>query len=350
MNKFRLGLAVAFSFVLANTLTGFVTTQSAMATIENEFGELTVVSNSSGVSIVWATEQDVTLQVSVDGNLVVDSEIDGSTDLLPIPHGEKVDFQLTWSRPLQDESNLPGDTSNDIESVATREPEMINEIKVYGFQLGRYAEIQIDTAVAAVLPSSTTFKYLTFINAPFVSVPLTGCNVTNPADKWFAGDDRGFDPTTQSFRTKLVVRVDWTTGGSITYNRLVHATKVYKKSSDGTMAFVESDSASISGMTVSKKSETNTLAQFRIKHDVGNPYCPILNSIYYDYEVFVARSGAYTITGFNYDVPSHEAYLIDDDQAYWEYVYRSFGNDFSTCLVYLLRESCKQDVLQKGTR
>lgn len=346
-----------FFFAVVISIVGFVTsfsgvlsTNPAFAAVDNDFGTLLVESSSAGISIEWVTEPDVNLEVTVGGKLVVESGESGTVTLAPIPQGDRADFQLTWTRPVSNSSELPADISNQVIAIAEATTESFNEIQINGFQLGRYAEIQVDSAFATVLPSLTTFKYLTFIDAPFVAVPLFGCSISNPGDKWFKGDNRGYDDSTPDFRTKIVVRVDWTIGGSISYNRLVHATNVYRKLSNGSMVFVSDSLASNAGISVTKYQESNTLSHFRIKHDVSNPYCAFANSIYYDYRVYVARSGNYTMTGFNYDIPSHEAYIIDDDQAAWESIYQSFGDNFSTCLPAPTRGLCEQDVTESGAR
>jgi hypothetical protein len=80
-----------------------------------------------------------------------------------------------------------------------------------------------------------------------------------------------------------------------------------------------SATASNEGMTLTARSTSSTLTHYLLNHSVTNPMCNtiVTNPIWYDADVWIARSGAYTVT-VNYNrVPNHELYLKDSDESNW---------------------------------
>lgn len=176
------------------------------------------------------------------------------------------------------------------------------------------------TATASSSAAKTYLRYQTFIPDPYWGAPWPACSPDFTKQYVFAGDDRNFDPASSDFKTRFQVTVDWLNQGALTYSRAVGETRRYEKNNSGPiLSTVERDTASNNGMQLTTLSKSSTLVHYRLDHSVTNPFCSTFytDSIWYETDVWIARSGAYTVTNTFRRVPNHEIYIKDSDEQNW---------------------------------
>lgn len=152
------------------------------------------------------------------------------------------------------------------------------------------------------------FRYTTFLADEWVRNPhpLT-------LNRYFKGDDRGFNPNGESFRTRVDIELAYdlersplfftkNIGPSIAYNRLKH--------------FREKATASFDGISVQRKDHKEGEAGFHLTHAVGNP---LTTAPKIDYEVraVLRRDGTFDLTGTHDAAPHHEVYLMRGSRNDW---------------------------------
>ncbi len=175
-------------------------------------------------------------------------------------------------------------------------------------------------ATASGSAAKTYLRYQTFIPDPYWDAPWPACSPDFTKKYVFAGDDRNFDPASAEFRTRFQVTVDWLNQGNVTYSRSVGETLRYQKNDSGPISStVERETASNDGMQLTTLSKSSTLVHYRLDHSVTNPFCSTFftDSIWYETDVWIARSGAYTVANTFRRVPNHEIYIKDSDEQNW---------------------------------
>jgi Protein of unknown function (DUF3238) len=147
-----------------------------------------------------------------------------------------------------------------------------------------------------------TVRYNTFIPTEYAENPFTGGGFTGLT--YFGGDDRGFDTTSNRFRTRSDVNISFTgTGSSVSLAKTVNPTILY----DYMYRPLDVKVASNSGITMTNVSKTASKVSFKINHDVGIPYGDAFSpDITYSYTATVYKDGGYNISGSHDKAPSHE--------------------------------------------
>lgn len=197
-------------------------------------------------------------------------------------------------------------------------------------------------ASASSSAAKTYLRYQTFIPKPYVDAPPLACTLNDSKKYLFAGDNRGFDPASNSFKTRFQVTVDWLNQGNLSASRTVGTTRRYQN--DGTnnpiLSTLESKIASSNGMVLTNFQNSSTLVHYKLGHSVTNPMCTefVTDSIWYETDVWIARSGAYTITNKFRLAPNHELYIKDSDQPDWTILMQESTYSMD-CLARLLSES-----------
>ena len=198
------------------------------------------------------------------------------------------------------------------------------------------------SASASGAAAKTYLRYQTFIPDPYVDAPPVECTPNFMKSYLFAGDDRNFDPASNDFRTRFQVTVDWVNTGAITYSRTVGETRRYEADAQGNakLSTLTSATASSAGMQLTTLSKSSTLVHYELSHSVANPMCSgtLADSISYNTDVWIARSGAYTITNSFRRVPNHELYLKDSDEQNWTSIMQESYVDMN-CLLKKISET-----------
>ncbi len=197
-------------------------------------------------------------------------------------------------------------------------------------------------ASASGAAAKTYLRYQTFIPDPYVDAPIIECTPDYRKKYLFAGDYRNFDPASNDFRTRFQVTVDWVNSGNITYSRAVGETRRYEADAQGNpkLPTLDTAKASTAGMELTTHSRSSTLVHYELSHSVTNPMCSgtLADSISYNTDVWIARSGSYTITNSFRRVPNHELYLKDSDEQNWTAIMQESYVDMG-CLLKKISET-----------
>ena len=193
--------------------------------------------------------------------------------------------------------------------------------------------------------NSTAYLHTTFIPESRVNInglENLGCGEIPNREISFSGDDRSwFLPTMDfpltsdsvpSFRTLAFVYVNWQNSDSQKMNTMFGVSPT-NKYVDGELA--ETRRASNSGIEIVNPGVSSNYAEFRVAHDVANPFCSV-GSIRYNEQVRMYRgTGLVEVIGWRQAAPAHEIYArrdLDSGSQQWEAMSRRSNEGFG-CLV-----------------
>lgn len=185
----------------------------------------------------------------------------------------------------------------------------------------------VDEAAEGFLPIITPFaanqatqvQYTTFISDRRVSASV--CQLT--VSRKFGGDNRSWSASSNSFRTRSTVTVNWP-NKKINANHQIGTTRQYN--ADDTL--YASKTASKSGLKLTGTSVSNTSASFRLQGFAANPFCDYLNQgIFYDVNFTITKAGTYSFVGERRRAPHHESYIRADSSP-WRTVLRKENKGF----------------------
>lgn len=153
-----------------------------------------------------------------------------------------------------------------------------------------------------------SFRYTTFLADEWVKNPnLLSFN------RYFKGDGRGFDPSGESYRTRVDIELAYDLERSpLFFTKSIGSSIGYSHSK----RFREKATASSDGISMQRKDHQEGESGFHLTHSVGNP---LTTAPKIDYEVraVLRRKGTFDLTGYHDAAPHHEVYLM-----------RGSGNDW----------------------
>lgn len=144
------------------------------------------------------------------------------------------------------------------------------------------------------------FRYSTFLDEKYIHSP----NPLSP-NRYFAGDDRSFDPEAGSYRTRTGFSLQLTEGGT----QFDHAKSIGTSIAyDRRKKFRKAQIASSAGIVIERAETDERKEVISINHRVGNP---LTTSPEIGYRVSASfyRNGHYDISGIHDQSPNHEVYL-----------------------------------------
>lgn len=147
-------------------------------------------------------------------------------------------------------------------------------------------------------------RYTTFLQEEIVENPnkLSGFH-------YFKGDNRGFNPEGESFRTRVTVDLDYSSKeASLDLLKEVGETVGY----DSSMKVREKDTASDEDILLERLEHEKGEVGFLLTHSVGNPLV-VTPNIDYDLQAVLRKNGTFDVTGFHDQAPHHEVYLNQDN-------------------------------------
>lgn len=264
------------------------------------------------LNIKWSSElPDVQVQISGPNNLEIDGDSDG--DIWEHPESGHSQGEYTFRAVRQLPDKQEGESAVPVFQEYITSLNLGNSESIMPFFLPQSASA---TAAAA----KTYLRYQTFIPDAYLGAPASGCT-PGGSEFIFEGNGRSFNPDSSSFKTRFQVTVDWTNNGELTYSRTVKPTKRYLIGPNGQprIETEETAMATNGNMIFEEKSTSSTLAHFKLDHSVTNPMCNEFFTfpIWYKTDVWIARSGAYTVTNEYRRAPNHELYLKDSDENTW---------------------------------
>ena len=284
----------------------------------NDWFQVSATANREGqVEFVWHSDApNVHLEISDDfGPAVESSASEGATQAEARSNGDKLSFVVSAKR-LTARLGTGTDASiPQTEELFLSRLTIDNPVRDFSF-------FDVPPAQATPLAAKTYLRYQTFIPAEWVEAPRVVCTPDTNNAYVFKGDNRLFDPASANFRTRFQVTVDWTTNGEISSGRYVAVTDRHKLDSNGMpiQPPEETGQASNQGMVLTSVSNSSSLVHYKMSHSVTNPLCDprFTKPIKYDADVWIARSGPYTINVSMQKVPNHELYIKDSDELNWK--------------------------------
>ncbi|MBZ5200718.1 DUF3238 domain-containing protein [Planomicrobium chinense] len=152
------------------------------------------------------------------------------------------------------------------------------------------------------------FRYTTFLPDEY----LTNPNLLSP-NRYFAGDNRTFDPESSHYRTQVTFSLQL---GKEDAKLELHKDVGPSIAYDWRKKFRKADVASSEGIQLEKVKEDERNVVVNLTHSVGNPLTTSPN-IDYDVSATFYRDGHYDITGLHDQAPNHEVYLKNDQMDDW---------------------------------
>lgn len=288
------------------------------ASAKNSWFTVEVTANLSGeVNFAWnSTDQGASVQISGDLETELRGQFQGSLSQKIVSNKPKLEYRITALREMPEDSI---DVSNSISRLKY-------EVFITNLTVDNPGYVEsffgASPASASGAAAKTYLRYQTFIPKDFVDAPAGVCTPDAAKSYMFKGDNRGFDPASSAVRTRFQVTVDWTSAGDTSISRYVGATHRYLLNSAGFTGTSpeNTETASAAGMVFTNYSNSSTLVHFKLDHSVVNPMCNDLVTfpIWYSADVWIARSGAYTIDMQLRRAPNHELYIKDSDQLNWK--------------------------------
>lgn len=204
---------------------------------------------------------------------------------------------------------------------------------------------------ATALPSRTRFRYQTFIAEAFAPAPPPACapvptnNILVFAR--FLGDNRSWDPDSNSYKTRSDVVVDWGAGGTITpefsVGETTRITDYVYLPVPVPVTVVHKKTASSEGMKLIRGEMSSDYVSFRIISDVTNPLCLdfATKGISYNFSFYIQREGRFVVKGTMLRVPNHELYTRNNISPSWRNLFQVTNQGFQ-CL-FALSWDCDLD-------
>ncbi|KAA0948673.1 DUF3238 domain-containing protein [Sporosarcina sp. ANT_H38] len=158
------------------------------------------------------------------------------------------------------------------------------------------------------------FRYMTFLKDDWVLNP----NILS-RNRYFKGDDRGFDSNGASYRTRVDVELAYDLERSpLTFTRDVGQSLVC----DTLKRFRKQATASHDGITLKRTNHGKEEAGFHLMHAVGNPLttAPDIN---YEVRAVMRRDGTFDMGGYHDQAPHHEIYLMRGDVNDWVSIHQA---------------------------
>ena len=171
-----------------------------------------------------------------------------------------------------------------------------------------------DFTTRTVSNYQTILRYTTFIRPARVDAPPLACDYSWP-NHYYGGDNRGFDATGNSFRTRWDRVITWDGSLPDESRTYVGTTHVYDQSGN----LVDQRTAP-PNFTVGSGMGGEDLRMWDANFDVGDPFCHV-GSIASDFSAWIYRSGSYSVSGDHRSVPDHEIYVKHTNTG-WATVYQ----------------------------
>ena len=158
------------------------------------------------------------------------------------------------------------------------------------------------------------FRYMTFLEDDWVLNP-------NPLsrNRFFKGDDRGFDPNGESYRTCVDVELAYDLERSpLTFTKDVGPSIAY----NSLKCFRKQATASNDGIILERKDHKENESGFHLIHAVGNPLTAA-PSIDYGVRAVMRRDGTFDMSGYHDQAPHHEVYLMRGAGNEWRPIHQA---------------------------
>lgn len=290
----------------------------------NRLQEITVTAivSESRISLAWGEIPGVEeYEIYRNGELIDKSAKTQYTDR-NVPMDQSYTFWIRCKRPLPDsEENFSEEkfVAARIFGLFNKRPSQ-TEPAMEDFRLtkkiGRLDHLLVDRHQAQDQPrfSKWHFRYMTFLSDAMIQNP----NFLS-VNRYFSGDDRGFDPEATRYRTQAEFSLEFKDNSAVCeFHKDIGTSIAY----NWRKKFRKADVASTEGIQFEEVKEKDNMATVFYKHSVGNPITPAPD-ISYEVSAVFYHNGTYDIAGIHDQSPNHEVYLRDDESDEWEMIHAS---------------------------
>ncbi|HSP21664.1 MAG TPA: DUF3238 domain-containing protein [Planococcus sp. (in: firmicutes)] len=158
------------------------------------------------------------------------------------------------------------------------------------------------------------FRYSTFLPDDYLLNPnLLSFN------RYFSGDDRGFDADASDYRTQVNFNIDLKDSeAALNFTKDIGISIAY----DWRKKFRKADVASADDVYLEKVEEGDRNVTVQLHHSVGNPLTPS-PTIDYDVAARFYRDSHYDIAGMHDQAPNHEVYLRKGGENGWKEIHQA---------------------------
>lgn len=182
--------------------------------------------------------------------------------------------------------------------------------------IGQANKLLLPTQDRVRLPNADKwqFRYTTFLAEDWVVNP----NLLS-RNRYFKGDDRGFDPNGESYRTRVDIELAYNLKNSpLTFTKDVGPSVAYSV----LKRFREQETASSEGISLERTDHKKGESGFRLTHAVGNPLTTAPD-IDYEVRAVMRRDGMYDMCGYHDQAPHHEIYMIRGEGDEWNPIHQA---------------------------
>ncbi len=283
---------------------------------------VTAIVSTSKVALAWSTIEELQkFEVYRDGQLIGITEKNQFTDYGFSREAEHTYF-VSAKRPLEQSETLFRKGKSlaanlfGMSHLKSSQEEAAMEKFGLTFELASVDYLLSGSPITDVENQNLkwNFRYSTFLPDDYLLNPnLLSLN------RYFSGDNRGFDVDATDFRSQVNFSVDLNTSeADLDFKRDVGISIAY----DWRKKFRKADVASAEDVYLEKIEEDDRNAAVQLHHCVGNPLTPSPNI---DYNVMARfyRDGHYDIVGVHDQAPNHEVYLRQSGEKEWTKIHQA---------------------------
>lgn len=240
-------------------------------------GSWTIEASDSQANVTWdLPSNSAEVKLYHEGELVASDFGSGFLNIPEVTPLEVLEFEIKVETPLAKSKaiQIANETGQSVDLVRSSYVRISGSNMTLRVPAAGTASISSADAVTT-LPDYTIIRYQTFIPNYSVNAPLPVCAPVDGHNYRFLGDNRGFDATASSYRTRFDVRVNWINNTAISPTRTVGITTRQKQ--DPVTKVWEFDGTAVASndkmdLTL-QGTQTSNHATFNIRQDVTNPYC-----------------------------------------------------------------------------
>jgi hypothetical protein len=276
---------------------------------------MTTVVTHGQISLEWEPVEGISKYTLLrNGVLLMTTDQCSYTDI-NLKQDEEYTYTITAERPLQRSDQMKWE----IKSVVANAVGAIK--KDSSTDLAAKEEFSISKKVGPInkllVPAEDKtnftreglmqFRYTTFLTEGWLQNP----NAASP-DHYFKGDDRGFSPDSDRFRTRADVFID-SENPSALLSKEVGKTEAFSRNEE----FIDEAKASDESIELEKVMTDDEKVIFHLHHSVSNP---LVMSPAIDYHVCGTffKNGQFDLVGIHDQAPHHEAYIKDAGTDDWQ--------------------------------
>ncbi|MDX8365545.1 hypothetical protein [Cytobacillus sp. IB215665] len=295
-------------------------TEATDKNIDDSLGDMvvTTIGKNSYVTIDWDDIEYITSYEIFRNDEHLTTVMKSEFTDHKITLDEEYTYKIVGTRKVKKDKRdkIDKDINNDRLQNEQKEELYIEEFEIskYVGAMRNHIVGESEDVMVQDLTKRWEIRYTTFLKDEWVKNP-NGLSKY----KWFSGDNRGYNATSLSYRTRTYVNICFCSASeSVMLDRDVGTTHGY----DANKKLLNSDTASEDGIVLINVDLDSAKIKFDVDHAVGNPLVASLD-INYELEGEFYSNGNYKLSGEHDQAPHHEVYLKGRNSSSWETVYKA---------------------------